>query len=114
MGGALYWSTPHAFFTAPQYGFPLQQVSPATGAGTGAPAWSSYFDPSMGGAPYWSMSYAFFTAPQYGSPVKQVGALFTLPPPQQSPPSTLWFREWGPQSHPQTSFACPPFFHRCW
>jgi hypothetical protein len=53
----------------------------------------------MGGDPYWSMSHAFFTAPQYGFPVQQVGPSFTLPPLQQSPPSTPWFKEWDPQSH---------------
>jgi hypothetical protein len=29
MGGAPYWSTSHAFFAAPQYGFPVQQVGPS-------------------------------------------------------------------------------------
>jgi hypothetical protein len=28
MGGASNWSTSHAFFTAPQYGFPVQQAGP--------------------------------------------------------------------------------------
>jgi hypothetical protein len=82
MGGAPYWSTPHDFFAAPQYGFPVQ------------PAWPSSFDPSMGGAPYWSMSHALFAAPQYGFFVQQVGPSFTLPPPQQYSPSTPWFGEW--------------------
>jgi hypothetical protein len=30
--------------------------------------------------------------------VQQVGLSFTSPPSQQSPPSTLWFGEWDPQS----------------
>jgi hypothetical protein len=40
----------------------------------------------------------FFVAPQYGIPVQQAGPSFTLPLPQQSPPSTPWFGEWDPQS----------------
>jgi hypothetical protein len=52
----------------------------------------------MGGTPYWSTLHAFSMAPMYGFPVQQVGPSFTLPPPQQSPPSTPWFREWYPQS----------------
>jgi hypothetical protein len=51
MGGISYWSTAHAFFATPQYGFPMQ------------PAWPSSLDPSMGGAPYWSTPRAFFMAP---------------------------------------------------
>jgi hypothetical protein len=86
MGGAPYRLTPHAFFAAPQYGFPVQ------------PAWTSFFDPSMGGAPYWSMSHAFSAAPQYGLPVQQVEPSFMLPLPQQSPPLTSWFGGWDPQS----------------
>jgi hypothetical protein len=74
----------HAFFAAPQYGFLMQ------------PAWTSSFDPSMGEAPYWSTSHAFSATPQYGFPVQQVGPSFTLPPPQQSPPSMPWFGEWDP------------------
>jgi hypothetical protein len=38
MGGAPYWLMLHAFFVAPQYGFPVQQVGPIVGAGTGTPA----------------------------------------------------------------------------
>jgi hypothetical protein len=86
MGGAPYWSTPHVFFMALEYGFPMQ------------PAWSSSFDPSMDGVPYWSTSLAFFAAAHYGFLVRQVGPSFTLPPSQQLPPSTLWFGEWDPQS----------------
>jgi hypothetical protein len=85
MGGASYWSTPHALFMAPQYGFLMQQVEPVvgaagtlaaaatvgtpTGTAASAPAWPPFFDPSMGGAPYWLTPHTFFAAPQYGFPV---------------------------------------------
>jgi hypothetical protein len=62
------------------------------------PAWPSSFSLSMGGVSYWSTLHAFFAAPQCGFPVEQVGPSFTSPPSQQSPPSTLWFGEWDPQS----------------
>jgi hypothetical protein len=69
MGGAPYWSTPHAFFAALQYGFLVQPARPSS------------FDPFMGRAMYWSRLHAFFVAPRYGLPVHQVGPSFTLPPP---------------------------------
>jgi hypothetical protein len=64
MDGAPYWSTPHTFFAALQYGFSVQ------------PAWPSSFDSSMGGAPYWSSLHSF-TAPQYGFHMQQVVPSFT-------------------------------------
>jgi hypothetical protein len=99
----------------PSTGLPFFTVGASTAVG--APTWPSFFDSSMGeapysssfldsymcGAPYWSAQHTFLVAPQYGFLVQQVGPSFTpplapLPPPQQSPPSTLWFKEWDPQS----------------